>query len=60
MMPALRPGVREVLAQLSLREWSELLYHAAEDLQGLDNDASCYVHRASACITQRLAERRQL
>lgn len=60
MSPCLDPCVAAVLPQLSLKEWAELLYHAAEFLHGLDRDASCYAHRASACITQRLAERRQL
>ena len=47
------------LEGLSLREWSELLYHAAEYLHGLESSASCYAARASASITQTLADRRK-
>jgi hypothetical protein len=60
MSPVLDPRVAALLPQLSLKEWAELLYHAAEFLHELDRDASCYAHRASACITQNLAERRRV
>ncbi len=60
MTPVLPPGLRAQLEGLSLVEWSELLYHAAELLRDLDGDASCYAHRASACLVQLLAERRRL